>query len=94
MGKQAPPFQYLNDAQAGDLLRGQFVQPLAVILNTASRHRAIITQQQAGNSLEGRAFTGAIGPQQGHNAARLDLERDGTQDENDVAVNDFNITDG
>ena len=71
VGHQLDVLEGARDAELHHLLRRSVVDLVA-----EHRDGAAGRGQHAGDQVEGRALAGAVGPDQGHDLAGMDLERD------------------
>ena len=86
-----PAFDDLHDAHLDDFFRGFPVDAPALELDVAGGDLALLDLDQAGDGLEGRALSGAVGAQQADDFALLDEEGHPLEHEDRFAVNHVNV---
>ena len=91
--EQRPALMHLDHAAPHDVFRIQPVDALAVEVDAAARHLALLGVQQAGDGLECRRLTRAVSSQQGHDLPRADRQRDAPQNQDHVVVDDLDVID-
>ena len=69
------------------------VDALAHEFDRAVGDLTVLVVEQAGDRLEGGALAGAVGPQQGHDAAFGDLDGNAFDHEDDLVVFDLDVVD-
>ena len=88
-----PPFHHLNDPATHQQRRIEAVHTLATIFDAALGDLTTLGTQQIRNGLERGRLASSIGTQEGHNGPLGNLERDAFEDEDDVVIDHFDITD-
>jgi hypothetical protein len=93
MFKDPSPFNHLDDAHLGDLFGLQAVDAPAHKLNRPVSDLPVFMFQQTGDSLEGGALAGSIGPKESHNASFRHFDGNPLKHQDDLVVLDLNIID-
>src|SRR5262245_61518838 len=89
----AAPFHYLEDAAMHDAVRRQARDLLAVEPDAAAGDLAVLDREQARDRLERRRLAGAVGAEEGGDAAATRRKAQAPQNENDVVEDDLDVLD-
>jgi hypothetical protein len=84
---------HLDDPGLDQLVGRQALDALAPIFDRALGDVAALGAQQVRDRLERRRLAGAVGTQEGDDAAFRYIERDALEDQDDVIVDDLDVVD-
>ena len=87
------PLHHLNETAFDHVGRIERIDPLALIENAALGDGAPLGFDEVGDRLQGRGFSGPVGPEQGHDSTLGNLERNPPQHQDHVIVDHFDIVD-
>src|SRR5262245_34541548 len=83
-----------HDAAAGDLVRRQIVDALALERDGALGDARVVDAEEAGDRAQRRRLAGAVGAEQRHDLFRRDGQRDALHGRDGALVHDFQLVDG
>ncbi len=91
VAEHAATLHHLGDAGLHQITRLLAVDDVTVVGDGALRDFTVVVAEQSGDGSKGGGFAGAVGAEQGDDVAVGHLDREATQHQDHVVVDDFDV---